>query len=66
MATNTRRESHACPVCKLLITVIRASDGATTEYDVADWTRLCRHPGSDSPLVCPSLERQVKDWLNGS
>jgi hypothetical protein len=63
MATIIRREARTCPVCGLPLTVLHTSDGATIEYDVAEWTRLCRHPGSDSPLVCPSLEPLVKDWL---
>ena len=63
MTTIIRRESRVCPVCQLPLTVLHTSDGATIEYDVAEWTRLCRHPGSDSPLVCPGLEALVKDWL---
>src|SRR6202521_2564930 len=64
MPTTVRRESRVCPICELPLTVLRTSDGATIEYDVAEWTRLCRHPGVDSPLVCPRLEPLVKDWLD--
>ena len=63
MATIVRRESRACPVCELRLTVLRTSDGTTIEYDIAEWTRLCRHPRCDSPLVCPGLEPLVKAWL---
>ena len=63
MPTTIRREPIACPVCQLSLTVVHAGDGATIEYDVAEWTRLCRHPGVNSPLVCPSLQALVKPWL---
>jgi hypothetical protein len=63
MPTTLRRESRACPICALPLTVVHTSDGATIEYDVAEWTRLCRHPASDSPLVCPGLAPLVKGWL---
>jgi hypothetical protein len=63
MPTPPRRASRACPICGLPFTVLHTDDGATIEYDVAEWTRLCRHPDSDGPLVCPSLNPLVKDWL---
>jgi uncharacterized protein YbaR (Trm112 family) len=61
-----RRESIACPICRLPLTVLHASDGATIEYDFADWTRLCRHPDSNSPLVCPGLQPLAEKWLGRS
>ena len=63
MPTIARRESRACPICQLRLTVLHTNEGATVEYDVAEWTRLCRHPDSDSPLVCPSLQPLVEKWL---
>jgi hypothetical protein len=63
MPTIIRRESGACPICQLPLTVLHTNDGATVEYDVAEWTRLCHHPDSGSPLVCPGLQPLMKTWL---
>ena len=63
MPTNLGRERHDCPVCGLSLMILRTGEGATIEYDVADWARLCRYPRSDSPLVCPPLQPLVKGWL---
>lgn len=71
MPTIVRREPVTCAVCRLQLTVLHTNDGAgdaadseaTIEFDVAEWTRLCRHTDQGSPLVCPSLRPLVKDWL---
>ena len=63
MPTIARRVSRACPICHLPLTVLHTNDGATIEYDVDEWARLCRHPDSDSPLVCPGLQSLVEKWL---
>jgi len=47
------------------VTVLHTSDGTTVEYDVSEWTRFCRHPGSGSPVVCPDLQRPMNAWLGG-
>ncbi len=66
MPTIFRREQRACPTCNLPLTIVHTSDGPAVEYDVAEWMRLCHHPNRDSPLVCPSLEPLIKDWLGGT
>ena len=71
MPITIRREPLACPICGLKLTVLRANDGAgdgaadgpTLEYDVAEWARLCSHAENGSPIVCPSLQPLLKDWL---
>jgi hypothetical protein len=63
MPNATRRESRACPTCRLRLTILHTSAGTTVEYDVAEWTQLCHHPGSDSPIVCPDLQPLMKTWL---
>lgn len=66
MPTIIRREPIICPTCQLRLTVLLTDDGATIEYDIADWTRLCQHPGISSPLVCPALQALVKPWVGRS
>jgi hypothetical protein len=57
------RDLRVCPTCKLALTILQTDDGPVVEYDVAEWTRLCRHLGRGSPLVCPNLEPLIRDWL---
>ena len=66
MPTVIRRESHACPVCSLRLTIIHTDEGATFEYDIAKWSRLCHHPDAGGPLTCPGLQPIVKAWLGGT
>ena len=66
MPITLRREPRACPICSLRLTVVHTSEGKTIEYDIAEWTRLCRHPQASSPLVCPDLQPVAKGWLNGT
>ncbi len=63
MPTVIRREARVCPVCSLPITVVLTDEGLTFEYDVAAWTRLCRHPDAGSPLACPAMQSVVRDPL---
>jgi hypothetical protein len=63
MPTIVWREPVTCPVCQLQLTVVHTDEGATVEYDVTEWTRLCRRPDGGSPLVCPSLRALVGPWL---
>ena len=64
MPTILRREARACPICSLPLTVVHTSEGKTVEYDIAEWTRLCRHPDGGSPLMCPALGPQVRRWID--
>ncbi len=64
MPTIIRRESRACPICQLVLTILHTSEGVTVEYDVAEWERVCHHPDSDSPLTCPGSQDLVKNWLD--
>jgi hypothetical protein len=66
MASTPAREQCTCPVCELSLIIVRTGEGCTMEYDMSDWARLCRHPGSGSPLVCPALEPLLHAWLDKS
>jgi len=63
MATATRRVLRACPKCALTITVVTTDKGIAFEYDIAEWARICSHPGVGSSLVCPSVLPMLKTWL---
>ncbi len=63
MPTAPRRVPHACPRCSLQLTVVRTDEGATVEYDVSEWAKVCKHPDAGSPLACPSVRQLLKGWL---
>ena len=60
MPTVIRREARTCPICSLPITVVLTDEGLTFEYDVGEWTRLCRHRDAGSPLTCPAAQPIVR------
>ena len=63
MPTVIRRQPYACPKCSLSLTVVHTDEGVSIEYEVTEWARLCHHPSCGSPLACPALESDVRDWL---
>jgi hypothetical protein len=65
MPNTIRRESHTCPKCALPLVVLHTDGDTTFEYDVAEWSRLCRHPDTGSPLACPGMRPAVKTWVGG-
>jgi len=66
MPTAPCRVSHTCPKCSLTITLVTTDKGTSFEYDVADWSRICTHWNSGSPLACPSVRPLLKGWLGSS
>ncbi len=55
------RTQLECPVCGLTLTIVGNGEAPAAEYDIGDWSRLCRHADRGSPLVCPNLEPLIND-----
>jgi|GEM_PF-3749070 len=60
MTSAVRREQRTCPTCALTVTVVVADRETTVEYDMAEWTRRCRHCETGSPLACPAFARSIR------